>query len=142
MYLAAIVRHSYDKLADRNSASKINESNLSVQIKEMVADYFNQRYERMQRPEISQLEKGLLTPELRDNIVRFVDEAISQWETKANEEEGLVYNSSQYQNTASLFSIPAGYDESNGDNLWIVPQSLRIVEPEAVLHIRIGNDGN
>ena len=142
LYLAAIVRHSYDKLADRNSASKINESNLSDQIKQMVADYFNQRYERMQKPEISQLEKGLLTPELRDNIIRFVDEAIGQWEAKANEVDGLVYNSTQYQNAAALFSIPAGYDESNGDNLWTVPQSLRIVEPEAVLHIRVGNDGN
>jgi superfamily II DNA/RNA helicase len=142
LYLAAIVRHSYDKLADRNSASKINESNLSDQIKQMVADYFNQRYDRMQKPEISQLEKGLLTPELRDNIIRFVDEAIGQWEAKANEVDGLVYNSTQYQNAAALFSIPAGYDNSNGDNLWTVPQSLRIVEPEAVLHIRVGNDGN
>ena len=142
LYLAAIVRHSYDKLADRNSASKINESNLSDQIKQMVADYFNQRYDRMQKPEISQLEKGLLTPELRDNIIRFVDEAIGQWEAKANEVDGLVYNSTQYKNAAALFNIPAGYDESNGDNLWTVPQSLRIVEPEAVLHIRVGNDGN
>jgi hypothetical protein len=142
LYLAAIVRHSYDKLADRNSASKINESNLSDQIKQMVADYFNQRYDRMQKPEISQLEKGLLTPELRDNIIRFVDEAIGQWEAKANEVDGLVYNSTQYQNAAALFSIPAGYDNSNGDNLWTVPLSLRIVEPEAVLHIRVGNDGN
>ena len=142
LYLAAIVRHSYNNLADRNSAGKINDSNLSSQIKQMVADYFNQRYERMQRPEISQLEKGLLTPELRDNVIQFVDKAISQWEAKAHEVEGLVYNSTQYQNSAALFSIPAGYEESNADNLWTVPQSLRIVEPEAVLHIRVGNDGN
>ena len=108
----------------------------------MVADYFNQRYERMQRPEISQLEKGLLTPELRDNVIQFVDKAISQWEAKAHEVEDLVYNSTKYQNSAALFSIPAGYEESNADNLWTVPQSLRIVEPEAVLHIRVGNDGN
>jgi hypothetical protein len=71
-----------------------------------------------------------------------VNEAIGQWEAKANEVDGLVYNSTQYQNAAALFSIPAGYDDSNGNNLWTVPQSLRIVEPEAVLHIRVGNDGN
>ena len=142
LYLAAIVRHSYDILANRNSASKINESNLSDQIKQMVSDYFNKRYERMQKTEVSQLEKGLLTPELRDNVIRFVDEAIDQWEAKANEVDGLVYNSTQYQNGLALFSIPAGYSESNGDNLWTVPQSLRIVEPEAVLHIRVGNNGN
>ena len=142
LYLAAIVRHSYNKLADRNSASKINDSNLSGQIKQMVVDYFNHRYDRMQKPEISQLEKGLLTSELRENVIQFVDKAINQWETKAREVEGLVYNSTQYQNAAALFSIPAGYDESNGDNLWTVPQSLRIVEPEAVLHIKVGNDGN
>ena len=104
------MRHSYDKLADRNSACKINESNLSGEIKQMVANYFNRRYERMQIPEISQLEKGLLTAELRDNVIKFVDEAIGQWEAKANEVDGLVYNATQYQNGSALFSIPAGYD--------------------------------
>ena len=142
LYLAAIVRHSFSKLADRKSASRINEGDLSRQIKEMVVEYFGKRYERMQRPGVSLLEKGLLTSELKDNIIKFVDKALRQWEEKANEAEGLVYYNTQHQNTSALFSVPADYDDSKGENLWTVPQSLRIVEPEAVLHIKVGNDGN
>ena len=142
LYLAVIVRHSFSKLADRKSASLINEGDLSRQIKKMVVDYFDKRYERMQRPDVSLLEKGLLTSELKDNIIKFVDEALRQWEEKANETEGLVYYNTQYQNTSALFSVPADYDDSKGENLWTVPQSLRIVEPEAVLHVKVGNDGN
>ena len=96
----------------------------------------------MQRPDISLLEKGLLTSELKDNIIKFVDEALRQWEEKANETEGLVYYNTQHQNVTALFSVPADYDDSKGENLWTVPQSLRIVEPEAVLHVKVGNDGN
>ena len=142
LYLAAIVRHSFSKLADRKSASRINEGDLSGQIKEMVVEYFDKRYERMKRPDISLLEKGLLTSELKDNIVKFVDEALRQWEEKENKTEGLVYYNTQHQNTSALFSVPADYDDSKGENLWTVPQSLRIVEPEAVLHVKVGNDGN
>lgn len=142
LYLAAIVRHSFNKLADRKSAGRINEGDLSRQIKEMVIEYFDKRYERMQRPGVSLLERGLLTSELKDNIIKFVDEALRQWEEKANETEGLVYYNTQYQNTSALFSVPADYDDSKGENLWTVPQSLRIVEPEAVLHVKVGNDGN
>ena len=29
------------------------------------------------------------------------------------------------------------YDETKNDSYWTVPQSLRIVEPEAVLHINV-----
>lgn len=137
LYLAAIVRHSFNKLADRKSASQINEGNLNSQIKKMVVDYFDKRYERMQRPGISPLEKGLLTSELKDNIIKFVDKALRQWEEKANETENLVYYNTQSQSTSALFSVPADYDDSKGENLWTVPQSLRIVEPEAVLHVKV-----
>lgn len=142
LYLAAIVRHSFSNLADRKSASRINEGDFSNQIKQMVVEYFDKRYERMQRPNISPLEKGLLTSELKDNIIKFVDKALKQWEDKANETEDLVYYNAQFRNTSALFTVPADYDDSKGENLWTVPQSLRIVEPEAVLHVKVGNDGN
>ena len=42
----------------------------------------------------------------------------------------------------ALFTTPSDYDEEKNQSFWTVPQSLRIVEPEAVLHINVDNNGN
>ena len=142
MYLAAIVRQSFNQLANGKDAVRINDGDLSSRIKQMVYDYFNHRYERMQNPYLSQLEKGLLTETLKDNIIRFVDKALVQWKNKASESNDLVYSDTKYTKATALFSMPNDFEESNDANIWTVPMSLRIVEPEAVLHISVDYDGN
>ena len=142
LYLAAIVRQSFNQLANGKDAVRINDGDLSSRIKQKVSDYFNHRYERMQNPYLSQLEKGLLTETLKDNIIRFVDKALEQWKNKASESNDLVYSDTKYTKATALFSMPNDFEESNDANIWTVPMSLRIVEPEAVLHISVDYDGN
>ena len=142
LYLAAIIRQSFIQLADYKSASRINDGDLSSKIRQIVSDYFNNRYERMQKSEISELEKGLLTNDLKDNIIRFADQALEQWENKATKFNDLVYSDYEFTKGTALFSMPYDYDDSSDGNIWTVPMSLRIVEPEAVLHISVDYDGN
>ena len=142
LYLAAIVRQSqsFIQLAENKGAARINDGDLSSRIKQMICDYFNHRYERMQNPYLSQLERGLLTETLKDNIIRFVDKALEQWKNKASDSNDLVYSDTKYTKSTALFSMPN--EEPNDANIWTVPMSLRIVEPEAVLHISVDYDGN
>ena len=136
LYLATIIRHSYRELADRNCAANINESDFKTKILSKVSEYFNNRYNRTSNLD-SALEQGLLTSDLKDYIIQFVEEAINQWESMATACDNLVYSKNYRSTEPALFTTPSDYDETKNDSYWTVPQSLRIVEPEAVLHINV-----
>lgn len=141
LYLAAIIRHSFAALANRNGAASIIEDNLDDKIISKINEYFENRFNRsslLKNP----LEHGLLTNELKNHIVEFVKKAIKQWEEKADEHTNLVYNKKYKGTEPTLFTTPSDYDETRNNSFWTVPQSLRIVEPEAVLHINIENNGD
>lgn len=136
LYLATIIRHSFRELADRNGAASIKERDLKAQIVNKVSQYFDKRFARTSILD-STLEQGLLTEDLKEYIIHFVDEAVTQWNELANAYDNLVYSKNNRTLEPALFTTPSDYDETKNDSFWTVPQSLRIVEPEAVLHINV-----
>ena len=87
------------------------------------------------------LERGLLTDALYKHIVELTAQLLKQWQLKANGQGNLVYVRAPriYRNNnaqLNLFSSANDYNNAEGDDIWNVPSSLRIVEPEAVLRIK------
>lgn len=142
LYLAAVIRHTFSSLADSNSAAAINEEDFRAKILSLVSEYFEKRYTRTSQLK-SPLEQGLLTEDLKNYILDFVDKALQQWEDMAHAYDNLVYGKNLSRGSEpALFTTPSDYDEEKNKSFWTVPQSLRIVEPEAVLHISVDNNGN
>lgn len=142
LYLAAVIRHTFSSLADRNSAAAINEEDFRTRILSLVGEYFENRFTRTSQLD-SPLEQGLLTEDLKNYILDFVNKALQQWEDMAHAYDNLVYGKNLSRGSEpALFTTPSDYDEEKNESFWTVPQSLRIVEPEAVLHISVDNNGN
>lgn len=139
LYMAAIIRHSFKELADSNSAKNLTTKELKISVHDKVMSYINNRYFRtMSLPKELELQKGLLTKDLKNNIEVFVDNALEQWERMATTTVDLVYKAAPFRGKKPyLFVAPDAYDDEREQSCWTVPTSLRIVEPEAVLHVKV-----
>jgi len=136
LYMAALIRHSFEKLADGNSAKNITTEELKKSVHDKVMAYIDNRYSRtMHLPNELELQKGLLTEDLKNYIDAFVNDALDQWETIATTKADLVYKAGGKK--PYLFIAPDAYDDEKEQSCWTVPTSLRIVEPEAVLHVKV-----
>lgn len=144
LYLATMIRHSYEELADQKNANSLNVG-MANKIKTELIKYFTERLERTQN--LDDAEKNLLTSELKKNIESFIDEALSQWialvNTQQTDNYSLRYSGSDYLNRNNrnhikykdLFLALDAYEDENFETLWAVPMSLRNVESEAVISI-------
>ena len=144
LYLTTIIRHTYPELADQASASDMNFT-LAKKLKDELIEYFDHRLIRSENLDYSQ--KNLLTEDLIINIKDFIDKAIDQWKILASYQSTdnyiLRYSGSEYLNRncrsrmkyKDLFLALDAYEDENFQNFWTVPQSLRNVEPEAVVNI-------
>ena len=140
LYMAALIRHSFAELADGSSAKNMNSDELKKKVREKVMQYIKGRYARTQSlPEQLELQRGLLTEDLKKNIERFVDKALDDWEKMAQDNAELTYKASPFRGKKKsyLFIAPDAYDDEREQSSWTVPTSLRIVEPEAVLHVKV-----
>ncbi len=146
LYLATMIRHSYENLADQRSASTLDTKTANM-LKAELIKYFDDRLRRTQNLDESQ--KDLLTSELRNNIDLFIGEALNQWLILTNiqhvNQYSLRYSGSDYINRNSknknvkykdLFLALDAYEDENFETLWDVPLSLRSVESEAVINIK------
>lgn len=137
LFIGTYVRHLYPVLADNNAAGNINVCRLK-EVENCIMDYFYQRYKRTE--ELNGLERELLTKGLLDYIGLQVHEILNQWMHKKEKSEGLVYINSRFgknvQATA-LYSSVDDYEEIRQRNKWKVPTALRVLEPEAVIHVII-----
>lgn len=146
LYLATMVRHNYNEVAEKTDAGKLNTS-LKNKISSELENYFKERLRRTQSLKGSQ--KELLNSDLEEHINKFIQDAMNEWLEYANrqttEKYKLIYSGSQYandhirQNTTvskDLYVALDSYDEERADRLWHVPQSLRTVESEAVIKIK------
>lgn len=149
LYLATIIRHRFANL--QNNRPRQNERpdannivNNAQQVIDNLKVYFKDRKNRTQGitnadSELETMLRNLLDDDMNQVIDRFIDDAIRQWEEMANGNTELwYYKDSQYlngHNPLFLFSETEEYDDNRSD-LWTVPNSLRIVEPEAVLKIQ------
>lgn len=136
LYLASLIRHCFIELAENADATRINDNGTRLRVREKVMRYIKQRFDRTQAL-TDELQKGLLTDELRENIERYVDNALNEWSEKAN--HGLVYKANPFRMDGQpyLFIAPDAYEDERTKSLWTVPTSLRIVEPEAALHVKV-----
>lgn len=140
LYMAALIRHSFAELADGSSAKNMNSDELKKKVREKVMQYIKGRYARTQSlPEQLELQRGLLTEDLKKNIERFVDKDLDDWEKMAQDNAELTYKASPFRGKKKsyLFIAPDAYDDEREQSSWTVPTSLRIVEPEAVLHVKV-----
>jgi hypothetical protein len=144
LYLATMIRHTYDGLADQRSASSLN-AETANNVKLKLIKYFEGRLNRTQKLDESQ--KNLLTNELEANIDAFIGKALDQWlrlaDAQQTENYSLRYSGSDFLNRNNrnqtkykdLFLALDAYEDENFETLWAVPMSLRNVESEAVISI-------
>lgn len=145
LYLATMIRHTYEKLANATDAAEIDES-LRQRIMNDLRQYFDARLART-----SQLEDGmsdLLTEELDSFIRSFMSTTLNGWQQLADGQQAdgyeLRYSGADFINSKgrsqkkykNLFLALDAYQDSGTENMWAVPQSLRNIESEAVIHIK------
>lgn len=137
LYLAAFIRHKYSDVSTRKDAHKINQ-NLADQIKTEIKQYFKVRMERTS----DSPEKALLTEEMLQGINKEIDRNINLWLHEANSNgKNLVYSiienqfRGRQQDEISLFASPEDFEGDIPSDKWLVPNALRVIEPESVIHV-------
>lgn len=138
LYLSTIVRHLHN-LANNNSANQITIQTTN-KIKEDVIRDFTERLQRSVH--LTDCERDLFTEDSLRNIERMTETLVKDWLEKKNnlgQGDELVYEltggSRRSVHKKALFSAPDEYEDVREGNVWLVPMSLRIIEPEAVLKI-------
>ena len=136
LYLATIVRHLETPLAERTSAGVITEE-LANEIKEQILQDFTTRLTRAQNPHLNENEHQLFTQESLRCVTETLDSLIEEWLVKKNEHENLVYSDGSFgaRRRPSLYVSMDAYEDVKENSAWLVPLSLRIIEPESVLKI-------
>ena len=139
LYMATVIRHLYKDFADRKDAKKMTEYSADM-LKTDLRLYFSQRYDRTRSLDESShaLEREIMTKEQLDFIYKWIDDSLDQWTQLAQAEgDSLVYYSAGRKKTEekSLLVSTDDYAEQKATSKWVVPSALRLVEPEAVLHI-------
>lgn len=145
LYLATIIRHTTD-FVNRNSAVDI--SNLdSIQLSEFINHafiYFEKRRIHLDESGVSELVKNLLKRQNVDTIKKWIEDAINEWrlfETQTETEgKTLVFNNRKANARPPQEQLYVDIEEYEGNihsEKWQVPMSLRVIEPEAVLKIKL-----
>jgi hypothetical protein len=87
-------------------------------------------------------EKALLTEKMLQEINQEIDRNIELWVDEANKNgKNLVYSiiENQYrgrqQDEISLFASPEDFEGDIPSDKWLVPNALRVIEPESVIHV-------
>ena len=85
-------------------------------------------------------EAALLTNEMLDIIHKKIDDYIDIWQNAANlREQNLVYYISKFAkknlSEVALFASPEDYEGISPNDKWLVPNALRVIEPESVIHV-------
>lgn len=137
LYLAAIIRQKYQGLGNRKDASNINDT-LATNIKAELNEYFTARARKSKT--LPAQEAAILTEGMLEVIIRQIDQSIGIWLDAANiKGQNLVYYISKYgrrnPNEVSLFASPEDFEGDTPTDKWLVPNALRVIEPESVIHV-------
>ena len=132
LYLAAYIRHKYRDVSTRKDAYKINQQ-LSEKIKDDIKKYFADRMSRTKDTD----EAALLTDDMLQEIYNEIDRNINNWlDVKGVNGKNLVYIKNQYNSEeVPLFSSPEDFEGDIPSDKWLVPNALRVIEPESVIHV-------
>lgn len=142
LYLATIIRHRLANLQN-NSTDAGNIVNNAQQVIDELKAYFEDRKNTTQSitnadSELETMLQNLIDDDMFQVVSTYIETAIRQWEVLANNHQDLwYYNDNPHQrHDDTLFTETEEYDDTRSDSYWTVPNSLRIVEPEAVLKIQ------
>ena len=137
LYLAAIIRQRVPELGKRTDASKMN-AELAESLKKELKSYFAYRMHRTEGTPQS----SLLTKDMLEVINQEIDRNFNIWLDEAtNNSNSLVYriNLSRFRKRNSeevaFFASPEDYEGDVPFDKWLVPNSLRVIEPESVIHV-------
>lgn len=132
LYLAAYIRHKYVKVSTRTDAKFIDQQ-LADKIKDDIKQFFNERMSRTKDTD----EAALLTDDMLQEIYNEIDRNINNWlDVKGVNGKNLVYIKNQYNSEeVPLFSSPEDFEGDIPSDKWLVPNALRVIEPESVIHV-------
>lgn len=132
LYLAAYIRHKYVKVSTRTDAKFIDQQ-LADKIKDDIKQFFNERMSRTKDTD----EAALLTDDMLQEIYNEIDRNINNWlDVKDVNGKNLVYIKNQYNSEeVPLFSSPEDFEGDIPSDKWLVPNALRVIEPESVIHV-------
>ena len=141
LYLATFVRHilnEYNGLQNNDSAGNVLQWNRNDLI-DRIMEYFVGRFRTTQNitrldAELQECLRNIFTDVTK--VREFVENAVDQWIHLVQGGQLHYKNNNQYRHYDNvLFTETEDYDDAKADSLWVVPNALRIVEPEAVLTI-------
>lgn len=147
LYMAAIIRHHYDALADNGGAANFDER-IRAQIVQEVKEYFKRRLTRTSALPEADL-RELLTDELEHYVEQFLDKALDEWQSFVTDGRNTYRPVYVVQNNAgrggrrraalpekNLFRDSESFDYDYAGTCWSVPMALRNVETEAAIKIK------
>jgi hypothetical protein len=145
LYLATIIRHRTE-FVNRDSAREISHLNSEqfVELIDETSKYFEERRIHLSESTVNDLVKNLLKKQNVDIIKKWIEDAINEWRTFENisfaDGKKLVFNNKKANARPPQEQLYVDIDEYEGNihsEKWQVPMSLRVIEPEAVLKIKL-----
>lgn len=143
LYLATMIRHCYNELADVENAAALDETKKGKLISDL-STYFKERLKRTK-----QLASGLcelLTAEQESFIEGYIKKALNDWLSRVDGQTvgnyKLRYSGSENlrgrskTNWKDLFVSLNAYQDDDTLATWAVPYALRTVESEAVINVK------
>jgi len=144
LYIATIARHR-GGFVDRTAANRhLDEHEKELLLDRLIA-YFEARMDHLQSMTgIDEVIKRLLTNEDLEHIRQLVSAAIEAWQSEYRDAQmagaDLVFNYPRLTKNSKpqrkLYVDIDEYQDNIRSELWRIPQSLRVVEPEAVIHVK------
>lgn len=139
LYLITIIRHLEDGLHNRTSAkamSDIKAEDLKIRLKEYFYDRYNRTKDLDERKHA--LERELLSEKQLAYINNWIDKSLDQWVQLVKKTRDLLvyYAAGRNKNEEPSLMVSTGdYSDKKEGSMWVIPSALRMIEPEAVLHI-------
>lgn len=137
LYLATIIRQMYDGLGNRKDAKNMNPQ-VAEDLKKDLKKYFENRQQKSSL--LDPQEASILTSEMLPVINYHIDRCVNVWLSVANQKGvNLVYYISRFgkkdPTEVALFASPEDFEGDSPVDKWLVPNALRVIEPESVIHV-------
>jgi hypothetical protein len=147
LYLATMLRHT-TSFTDRSSANDIltYKDDELLQLVNKLTEYFEDRCQRLNGSGHTTLVKNLLKKQNVDQIREWISQALTEWkvfnEGVAADRKTLVFSNKAKvkppkPEQEQLYVDIEEYEGNIHSSKWQVPMSLRVIEPEAALKIKL-----
>jgi len=140
LYIATMLRHQ--GFPDRRDANKAMDEYETEHWVRRLVGYFEKRMQRLHAmTDVSDIIKKLLEEENIAHINCLVKKSLKAWREKYEQVQGegdtLVFNQHSDERSESQLYIEIDeYQDNITSGMWRIPQSLRVIDPEAVIHIK------